>query len=337
MAREMTDVTIAHPSDCRRAAPLRPAPRAGAQAAAVLTAVLLAAAPGGCASAGGTAPRTMADRGVTEDRDPWDGFNRSMHAFNMKADEYVLRPVAGAYKENVPEKARSSLHNALANAGSLVILMNDVMQWEWGRAGVTAHRFVTNTVEGVGGLVDVAATRGIHRHTEDFGQTLAAWGVDSGPYLVLPLLGPSNPRDAFGRVVDGVADPLGYTGQAVVAPSLFVTEAVDARAETLEIVDDLQRSSLDFYATIRALYIQNRNNEIRNGASSGAQNPNVIAPTGGQIYDPSVFEDFDEPAPGQAPEPAPKSEAPAPSSEGPVSESPKTSSLSLSILAALPE
>ncbi|MEQ8388584.1 MAG: VacJ family lipoprotein [Alphaproteobacteria bacterium] len=259
--------------------------RAGHRAAIVpLLALVLSA----CAS---TPEAEIAD--VNGAHDPYEGFNRSMHTFNMKADEYVLKPAATAYRDNVPELARKSVSNMLNNAGSVVVLVNDVLQWNWGRAGVTAQRLVTNTIEGVGGMVDVAATRGIHRHDEDFGQTLAVWGVDEGPYLVLPLLGPSNPRDAVGRIVDGFSDPMAYTGATAVSPSIFVANAVDSRSETLGILEDIERSSLDYYATLRSLYRQSRRNEILNGAEP-EEPAAVFSPGGRPSYDPSVFEEFDE-------------------------------------------
>lgn len=251
----------------------------------------------------------------TDAPDPWEGFNRTMFDFNMAADRYVLKPVATTYRDTVPEKMRDTLHNMLHNAGSVVVFVNDVLQWKWDRAGVTAHRFIINTVEGVGGMMDVAATRGIYRHTEDFGQTLAVWSVDSGPYLVLPLFGPSTPRDAVGRAVDGFMDPLSYTGEFFLTGSLTVANTVDERQRNLDVIDDLQRSSLDFYATVRSLYWQSRANQIRDGETSPAGMYGTVTPVS-PVYDPQLFEEMDEPGPAPTPEPEPESEpAPPPASQ----------------------
>lgn len=139
--------------------------------------------------------------------DPFEGFNRRMFAFNEGADRYVIGPAAQAYKTVTPSLFREGFGNFSANLGEPVVFLNDVLQGKPARAGTSAGRFLINSTIGIVGVFDVASEFGLKRHSEDFGQTLAVWGVDSGPYLVLPLLGPSTVRD-LGASVDRFADPL---------------------------------------------------------------------------------------------------------------------------------
>ncbi|MFC1674250.1 VacJ family lipoprotein, partial [Pseudomonadota bacterium] len=138
------------------------------------------------------------------------------------------------------------------------------------RAGDTAARFAINTTVGILGFGDPATSFGFPRHTEDFGQTLGVWGADEGPYLVLPVFGPSNPRDVVGKVVDTLTDPVWHyaqnTDREYIPNQRLAAEAVDFRATNMENIDDLQRTSLDYYAAVRSLYRQVRGDAIRNGA-----------------------------------------------------------------------
>src|SRR5476651_1235063 len=142
--------------------------------------------------------------------DPYEHTNRSIFAFDQSIDHAIARPVAVFYNHAVPEFARDGVHNFLGNLDAPVTLGNDVLQGEPSRAGQTLGRLVINSTLGVAGLVDIAARVGIPRHDEDFGQTRGVWGAGEGPYLVLPLVGPSNPRDLSGEVVDYFMDPLTY-------------------------------------------------------------------------------------------------------------------------------
>jgi phospholipid-binding lipoprotein MlaA len=210
--------------------------------------------------------------------DPYEQTNRSIFGFDQQLDHVVARPVAVFYNHAVPQFARDGVHNFLTNLDSPVILANDLLQGETTRAGQTFGRFVMNTTIGVGGLVDVAAMKGIPHHDEDFGQTLAVWGADEGPYLVLPFAGPSNPRDVAGMGGDIAMDPFtyirwhNYTIYNVVRSGL---EVVDLRARNVENLDAIERSSVDLYATTRSLYRQHRNAEIRNGAPDTENLPNL--------------------------------------------------------------
>ncbi len=205
--------------------------------------------------------------------DPLEPANRAIFFFNRGFDTLLLRPLAGFYGGLIPPPIREGVHNALANLQAPVILFNDLLQGETDRAWTTASRFAVNTTAGLGGLRDPATGMGYPRHEEDFGQTLATWGADEGPYLMLPLLGPSNSRDAVGIAVDFLVDPFNWwahsTGRRAVAYARGAMRAVDLRARNDAILADLERSSLDHYAALRSLYRQRRADEIRNGGLDG--------------------------------------------------------------------
>ena len=202
--------------------------------------------------------------------DPYERFNRGSFDATLALDRAILRPVAIAYRSVLPEIIRDSIRNVLNNLDTPVILANDVLQGQANRAGITLARAGVNTTIGIGGLIDVAQRWGLPRHDEDFGQTLAVWGVDSGPYLFVPLLGPANPRDLVGTGVDFVFDPFTwwqFNGRYWVAAGRTTIDFVDLRARNIDTLDEVEKSSLDFYASVRSLYRQTRENEIRNGAT----------------------------------------------------------------------
>ena len=204
--------------------------------------------------------------------DPLESLNRSIFAFNLGLDRAVLRPVAIGYRTVIPGPGRSMVRNFLDNLEAPVILANDVLQGSPDRAGVTLTRFIMNSTLGIGGLLDPATTVGLSQHDEDFGQTLGVWGVDAGPYFMLPVLGPSPPRETVGLVVDYFLDPVAYILDNQDAEWLsyvrFGVRAVDSRSSLIETLDEIERTSIDFYATIRSLYRQRRMDEIRNGEPS---------------------------------------------------------------------
>ncbi len=247
-------------------------PRPAAATAAVLGLALAGAALG-------TLPAA-----AQQVSDPLEPVNRAIFRFNDAVDRAVLEPVARGYRYVAPAPVRRSVRNFLGNLRSPVTLANDLLQGERDRAGTTLARFMINTTLGVGGLFDAAAALGHQPHDEDFGQTLGRWGVGDGPYLVLPLLGPSNLRDAGGRVGDYFFDPLSQcciTDEAALAR--FGTGALSEREQALEVVDDLRRNTLDVYATVRSAYAQRRAAQIRNGAP----------PLADQAYD-DIFKEADE-------------------------------------------
>lgn len=205
--------------------------------------------------------------------DPIEPLNRMIFAINGAVDALVLRPVTAVYRQFTPEFLQVSVTNVLRNLRAPVTLANDLLQGDLARAEVTASRFFVNSTVGFLGMGDPAAGMGLAHHEEDFGQTLGVWGAGEGFYLVLPLLGPSNPRDTVGIAVDYVLDPVRYAMRAMDADALIYaragTSAVDARSRNWHVIDDVQRTSLDPYATMRSLYRQQRIDAIRNGRSEG--------------------------------------------------------------------
>jgi phospholipid-binding lipoprotein MlaA len=226
-----------------------------------------------------------------QQNDPLEPFNRGVFQVNRVFDGLLLEPAARIYRMATPQFFRTGVSNFLANLSTPVVFINDVLQGEPKRAELTLGRFMFNTIMGLGGLIDVGGMLGMpERHYEDFGQTLAVHGVGSGPYLMLPLLGPSTGRDAVGRVVDLGFDPLTVLGAAGVGifldPTAFGmartgTQAVSLREANLEQIDELERSSIDLYAAVRTFYYQYRENQIRNGAPAEIND----------IYDENLYED----------------------------------------------
>jgi phospholipid-binding lipoprotein MlaA len=217
--------------------------------------------------------------------DPFEPTNRSIFAANRALDSAVLKPAAVGYKSLMPEFLRTRVSNVLANLRGPVIFTNDVLQGELERAGITFVRFFINSTIGIGGLNDMATAMDVEGHDEDFGQTLAVWGIEEGPFVMLPVFGPSNPRDTVGLVVDFLIDPLrmwaSNTNRDYVPLSRAGVDAVNLRAQNLEVLNDLEKSSLDFYASIRSLYRQRRADAISNGLGSAL----VPAPSLGEMQD----------------------------------------------------
>jgi phospholipid-binding lipoprotein MlaA len=230
----------------------------------------------GCVTGASDDPATIAR---LEANDPYEAVNRSFFAINTKLDHGIVAPSARRYRNFVPEPVRGSIRNFLNNFASPTIFANDLLQGEWQLAGDTFSRFFVNTTIGIGGLFDVAKHSGVEYHYEDFGQTLAVWGVAEGPYVVLPLYGPAPPRDMAGLLIDRAFNPLSYfagTDPTVASATLTMLDLIDIRADNLENVDAIERTSLDYYATMRSIYRQNRKAEINNGEE-----------------DPDDFDDFD--------------------------------------------
>lgn len=206
--------------------------------------------------------------------DPYERTNRQMLDFNGKLDRYVVGPSVAVYFVLVPEPGRRGVHNFLGNISLPTIFVNDMLQGELKRGSQSAARFVINTGFGFGGFFDPARKMGIPGHGEDFGQTLAVWGLGEGPYLVLPFFGPSNPRDAVGLATDAAIDPTNFIR---FKQHLWWTAAreyftvLDLKGESYQTIQGIQRSSVDYYASLRSLYRQLRDSEIRNGRPAAAQ------------------------------------------------------------------
>lgn len=231
---------------------------AGLSAVAVLA--------GGCA----TPPEDPEERAeFVELNDPLEPTNRAVFEFNRVLDRFLVRPLAQGYRAVLPVGVRRSVHNFLDNASAPYILANDLLQGEGRRAGTTASRFVINTAIGFFGAFDPAAANGLPYHGEDFGQTFAVWGIPEGPYLMLPLFGPSSPRDTAGLALEMAFEPV---DRLLMAYDLtewtygrLGTSVLDQRSAVLDDLDKLERSSIDFYAAIRSLYRQTRAQAIENG------------------------------------------------------------------------
>lgn len=220
-----------------------------------------------------------------EVNDPLEPMNRYFFEINYALDETLGKALAGWYYVALPNFAQDGVRNAINNLHSPVVLANDLAQGETDRAGVTAVRFLINSTIGVAGLFDLASRIGLSYHDEDFGQTLAVYGIGEGPYLMLPLLGPSNPRDLAGRVVDMIFDPLTYIAYgtnlqyvSTISTAQSVLDVVDDRARNLKTLDEVRKGSLDYYATIRSLYRQHRESEINNGKPADGGGPDDSLP-----------------------------------------------------------
>ena len=194
--------------------------------------------------------------------DPWEGFNRKIFVFNDTLDRWALRPLASGYRKITPDPVQDGIHNVFQNVGEVRNLANNLVQGKFHDAGVDTARFLFNSTFGVLGVFDVATKMGLQRNNEDFGQTLGRWGVASGPYVVLPLLGPSTVRDAFGRVPDSFASPYLYVNDVPARNTAFGLEIIDTRAKLIP----LERYVTgDRYRFIRNAYLQNREYRISDG------------------------------------------------------------------------
>ncbi|WP_239923733.1 MlaA family lipoprotein [Agaribacterium haliotis] len=192
-----------------------------------------------------------------QDPDPWEGMNRGVFAFNSKLDSWVLRPVAKGYDFIAPAPVQQGVGNFFGNLGEIGNISNDVLQWKWRQAGNDSARFVVNSTLGLLGLLDVATPMGLEPNEgEDFGQTLAHWGVARGPYVVLPFLGPSTVRDGLALPVDFyVMDPVSYAERQAVVNTAVATRIVHRRAELFDIEE---LASGDMYVFMRDAYLQRR-------------------------------------------------------------------------------
>lgn len=208
--------------------------------------------------------------------DPFEKWNRGVYKFNDSIDQAIVEPLAKGYRAVTPGFFRSGVRNFLHNLASPVILANDVLQAEPKRAGATTGRFVINTTIGLLGLFDVGEKVGLKKHDEDFGQTLGKWGVGPGPYLMLPLLGPSNMRDLTGKVVDYAIDPITYAKFKHDDEARLARTGMDLltqRTDTLDAVDSLRETSVDPYAAARSFYDQSRESAILNGQEGAEDSP----------------------------------------------------------------
>ncbi len=210
----------------------------------------------------------LACSGVIADgnpNDPYEGFNRTMFSVNEAIDKYAAKPVAQVYDSAVPLPVKAGVGNFFGNMGDLWTGVNSALQGKFGDAGIDMSRLLINSTIGILGLFDVASELGLERHDEDFGQTMAVWGVGSGGYVVLPVWGPRTVRDTGGLVADMMAEPSRQIRPVSVRNSLAALRFVDVRASLLPADKVVEEAALDKYAYIRDAYLQRRRNQIFDG------------------------------------------------------------------------
>lgn len=221
-------------------------------------------------TAAAKAPEIAAAEEGDDVSDPLEPLNRLIFVFNEAFHKVVLYPATSLYQIFLPPQLRNAIGNVIDNLSTPVVLANDILQGEGERAWRTTQRFLINSTVGLGGMMDVAEDMGIPEHDEDFGQTLAVWGIGEGFYVVLPLYGPSNPRDAIGKLlVDGYFDPLGQylsnTNQDEASYARMGVGGVDEYGGVMGELEQIKKTSVDYYAAIRSMYRQKRLAEIGNG------------------------------------------------------------------------
>lgn len=240
----------------------------------VLSLILVATSAMAWADEGAANQAPIAAEAQSANPDPWEGFNRVMYRFNDTMDRYVLRPVAVGYKKVTPTPVRTGISNFFINLRSPIVMLNDLLQGKVKQAGKDTTRFVVNSTIGLAGFVDVARRMDLPANDEDFGQTLGKWGMGSGPYLVLPFIGPSSVRDGIGLGVDSASHPRRYVLDSKVDWGLWAVDGINTRANLLDVEGIVQG---DKYLFIRDLYLQRR----------------AFLVNDGQVEDPFLDDDFD--------------------------------------------
>ncbi|MGE0754070.1 MAG: VacJ family lipoprotein [Alphaproteobacteria bacterium] len=202
--------------------------------------------------------------------DPIEPFNRAMHEFNYTIDGVILRPVASIYRGIMPETGREMVTNAIENLYTPVVFFNSVLQLDPENSFVAFWRFVINSTVGIGGVFDVASEAGLKMRPADLGQTFAVYGAESGAYVVLPIIGPSNVRDSLGRLGDALMNPFNHIDEGL-SYAIWSATAVDQRSNNMELIDDVYKNSLDPYATFRSGYTQKRAADIKRAKTMRAK------------------------------------------------------------------
>jgi phospholipid-binding lipoprotein MlaA len=203
---------------------------------------------------------------VAEDeRDPFEGFNRAVFAFNDGLDKVLIKPVARGYEAVLPGLVRTGVSNVYGNVADLMISVNSLLQGKPVDAVGDAARFAFNSSFGIFGVFDVATEMGIEKHEEDFGQTFGRWGAGTGPYLVLPVYGPRNVRDTFGLALDSATDPVGGVDHVPTRNSMTAIRLINERANLLPADKIIEEAALDKYSYIRDAYLQRRRSLVFDG------------------------------------------------------------------------
>ena len=241
-----------------------------------------------CSSSPKQSTMYTADTVIMTDKDPFESVNRVVFSFNIIFDKLLLRPIAIVYKNIVPSFIRNRITYSLNNLGMPITAVNNVLQGELAKAGITTSRFLINSTIGILGFFDPASSFGLESANEDLGQTLAVWGTPSGPYMVLPFLGPSTPRDFTGFLSTSILDPMYHVGSANTRDSLRIYGlgggAIDFRSQNIEIFDDLQNNSVDYYAAVRSFYRQSRESQVSD---------NIETDNKDKASENDIFDDFE--------------------------------------------
>jgi len=242
-------------------------------------------------------------------QDPWESWNRGVYKFNDKLDRAVAKPVARAYVKVVPQPIRTGVTNFFANLETPTVMVNDALQGKFVAAANDLGRFALNTTLGLAGILDPASSAGLQRNNEDFGQTLGKWGVHSGPFVELPILGPSDLRDGPARLVDTYSNPRQYIKNNWIKYGLYLPDLADRRAALLPLDETLQHT-YDPYAFVRDAYLQRRAYLVSDGKVTeeplidpGADEPGEVPPDTSTKRDSAAppGEPRSEPAPSNPP------------------------------------
>ena len=202
---------------------------------------------------------------ATNPDDPYEGYNRAMYKFNDTVDKAVLKPIAQGYDFIMPDPFQQGISNFFSNLDDITVVINDLLQGKFQQAFQDTGRFVLNTTVGVAGIFDVASLSGYTKNNEDFGQTLGVWGVESGPYVVLPFFGPSSVRDSFGLIGDHYSNPITYVEGPDARNAFYIADVVQSRASLLKAERVLDEAALDEYSYLRDAYLQRRQNLVYDG------------------------------------------------------------------------
>jgi phospholipid-binding lipoprotein MlaA len=232
-------------------------------------------------------------------QDPWESWNRGVYRVNDKIDRAIAKPIARTYVRFTPQPVRTGVSNFFANLNTPTVMINDALQGKFKAAANDLGRFLFNSTVGLGGILDPATSAGLDKNDEDFGQTLGHWGVHAGPFVELPLLGPSDLRDAPAKVVDSYTNPQQYIRNSTVKYSLYGAYLVEKRASLLPL-DETLKHVYDPYAFIRDAYLQRRAYLVSDGKVT--EEP---------LVDPETGQEPDKPANSDTPAPPPAKTPPA--------------------------
>lgn len=213
---------------------------------------------------------------ANDTRDPYESMNRELFAVHLVLDKNIAQPVARGYRAITPEPVRKSIGNFFRNLSQPVTMINAALQGNWERLGQSSGRFIINSTFGILGLFDIASAFDIDNPSEDMGQTLARAGLPSGPYIFIPLYGPTTPRHLLGFSVDIFANPYNHLDQWEDRTALATLDIINVREQLLDPLDDLENTSVDLYASMRSFYLQNRESEINDGEINLDQLPDVL-------------------------------------------------------------